>query len=131
MHCHSFEISILAYTLQLNTDWMKESIMVAITQKSYLLYFLGLQVVLKAIIYLWNIFRPDVYDDVNCGSNSRFPRIEEMSHFHYAFVEFGKDPVKVRAKKFLILFHYRIFYFVDHLQTVSKTYVWMAQIGLH
>jgi len=52
MHCHSFEISILAYTLQLNTDWMKESIMVAITQKSYLLYFLGLQVVLKAIIYL-------------------------------------------------------------------------------
>lgn len=39
--------------------------------------------------------RPDSYDEELTSENARFPRIEEMSHFHYVSVDFGESHVKV------------------------------------
>ena len=64
------------------------------------------------ICFLFIIFlthRPDAYNDVHSPSsaysNARFPRIEEMSHFHYASVEFASYPLTV-SFQCLVLFLY-------------------------
>eukprot|EP00111_Clytia_hemisphaerica_P001943 TCONS_00005478-protein len=38
---------------------------------------------------------PDSGEELNSACNARFPKIEEMSHFHYAQVDFADKPVKI------------------------------------